>query len=52
MNILCLISYLTNMIHCFVKKKLASSFGAPQENDTNFRFAIHPQGIINQMYDI
>ena len=29
----------------FFGKKLASSWGAPQENDTEFRFAIHPQGI-------
>ena len=33
----------------FCEKKLASSLGAPQENDTKFRFAIHPQGIIKQM---
>ena len=26
------------------KKNLASSRGAPQENDAKFRFAIHPQG--------
>ena len=29
----------------FEKKKSASSWGAPQENDAEFRFAIHPQGI-------
>ena len=29
----------------FRKKKSASSWGAPQENDAKFRFAIHPQGI-------
>ena len=38
------------MIHSFLKKKLASSRGAPQENDAKFRFAIHPQGI-RQFYD-
>ena len=34
------------------KKKLASSRGAPapQENDTKFKFAIHPQGI-GQFHD-
>ena len=32
------------------KKKLASSWGAPQENDAKFRFAIHPQGI-GQFHD-
>ena len=26
-------------------KKLTSSWGAPQENEDKFRFAIHPQGI-------
>ena len=34
----------------FEKKKLASSRGAPQENDAKFRFAMHPQGI-GQFYD-
>ena len=34
----------------FLKKKLASSPGAPQENDAKFRFAIHPQGI-GQFHD-
>ena len=34
----------------FWKKKLASSRGAPQENDAKFRFAIHPQGI-QQFHD-
>ena len=29
----------------FLKKKIASSRGAPQEDDAKFRFAIHPQGI-------
>ena len=29
----------------FLKKKLASSRGAPQEYDAKFRFAIHLQGI-------
>ena len=29
----------------FCKKNLASSCGAPQENDAKFRFAINPQGI-------
>ena len=29
----------------FFEKKLASSRGAPQENNAKFRFAIHPQGI-------
>ena len=38
------------MIHYFFLKKLASSQGAPQENDAKFRFAIHPQGI-RQFYD-
>ena len=37
------------MIH-FFGKKLESSWGAPQENDTKFRFAIHPQGI-RQFHD-
>ena len=32
------------------KKKLASSWGAPQENDAKFRFAIHPQEI-GQFHD-
>ena len=34
----------------FLRKKLASSRGAPQENDAKFRFAIHPQRI-RQFYD-
>ena len=34
----------------FLKKKLASSRGAPQENDAKFKFAIHPQGI-GQFHD-
>ena len=34
----------------FLKKKLASSRGALQENDTKFGFAIHPQGI-GQFHD-
>ena len=34
----------------FFEKKLASSRGAPQENDAKFRFAIHPQGI-RQFHD-
>ena len=34
----------------FFEKKLASSQGAPQENDAKFRFAIHPQGI-RQIHD-
>ena len=34
----------------FEKKKLASSRGAPQENDAKFRFAIYPQGI-RQFYE-
>ena len=34
----------------FLKKKIASSRGAPQENDAKFRFAIHPQGI-EQFHD-
>ena len=29
----------------FLIKKLASSWGAPQENDAKFTFTIHPQGI-------
>ena len=29
----------------FFLKKIASTRGAPQEIDTKFRFAIHPQGI-------
>ena len=29
----------------FLKKKLESSWGAPQENDNKFSFAINPQGI-------
>ena len=35
----------TKIIHSLLKKKLASFWGAPQENDAKFRFAIHPQGI-------
>ena len=38
------------MIQSFCKKKLASSRGAPQENDAIFRFAINPQGI-RQFHD-
>ena len=38
------------MINSFLKKSLASSWGAPQENDAKFRFAIHPQGI-GQFHD-
>ena len=34
----------------FLKKKLASSRGAPQENDAKFKFASHPQGI-EQFHD-
>ena len=34
----------------FLKKKLESSRGAPQENDAKLRFAIHPQGI-GQFHD-
>ena len=34
----------------FLKKKIASSRGAPQEDDAKFRFAIHPQGI-GQFHD-
>ena len=37
------------MIH-FFKKKIASSPGAPQENDAKFRFTIHPQGF-RQFHD-
>ena len=37
-----------DMIHFFFK--LASSRGAPQENDAKFRFAIHPQGF-RQFHD-
>ena len=33
------------MIRSFFGKKSESSWGAPQENDAKFRFAIHPQGI-------
>ena len=29
----------------FLEKKIASTRGAPKENDTKFRSAIHPQGI-------
>ena len=50
MNILGLISLLTKMIHSFLKKKLASARGAPQENDAKFRFTIHPQEI-RQFHD-
>ena len=38
------------MIYSFLKIKLASCRGAPQENDAKFRFAIHPQGI-RQFHD-
>ena len=38
------------MIYSFLKKKLASSWGAPQENDAKFRFAIHLQEI-RQFHD-
>ena len=38
------------MIKSFLKKKLASSRLAPQENDAKFRFAMHPQGI-RQFHD-
>ena len=38
------------MICSFLKKKLASSRGAPQENDAKFRFTIYPQGI-GQFHD-
>ena len=34
----------------FLKKKLVSSRGAPQENEAKFRFAIHPQGV-GQFHD-
>ena len=34
----------------FFEKKIALSLGAPQGNDTKFRFAIHPQGI-RQFHD-
>ena len=34
----------------FFEKKLASSRGVPQDNDANFRFAIHSQGI-RQFHD-
>ena len=34
----------------FIEKKIASSRGAPKENDAKFRFAIHPQGI-RQFHD-
>ena len=34
----------------FLKKQLASSWGASQENDAKFRFAIRPQGI-RQFHD-
>ena len=38
----------------FFLKKIAFSWGAPQENDTKFRIAIHPQGIwqFNDNYQI
>ena len=35
----------------FFEKKFASSWGAPQDNDAKFKFAIHPQGIM-QFYCI
>ena len=38
------------MVNSFLKKNLASSRGAPQENDAKFRFAMHPQGI-RQFHD-
>ena len=38
------------MIHSFLKKKLALSWRAPQENDAKFRFPIHVQGI-RQFHD-
>ena len=50
MNILCLISFLRKMIHSFLINKIASCWGASQDNDTKFRFAIHPQGI-RQLHD-
>ena len=34
----------------FFEKKLVPSWEAPQEYDTKFRFAIHPQGI-RQFHD-
>ena len=34
----------------FSDKKIAPSWGAPQENDAISRFAIHPQGI-RQFHD-
>ena len=34
-----------NSLHCKNHRKLATSWGVPQENDAKFRFAIHPQGI-------
>ena len=43
-------SFLTKMINSFLKNNLASSRGAPQENEAKFRFAIHPQGI-QQFHD-
>ena len=36
--------------YSFLKKKLALSWRAPQENDAKFRFPIHPQGI-RQFHD-
>ena len=40
-----------NKDHSFLfEKKLASSWGAPQENDAKFRFAINLQGI-RQFHD-
>ena len=38
------------MIHSFLKKKLALCWGAPQEIDAKFIFAIHPLGI-RQFHD-
>ena len=41
------------MLNLFLRKDdlfLASSRGAPQENDAKLRFAIHPQGI-GQFHD-
>ena len=34
----------------FIDKKIVSSRGAPQENESKFRLAIHPQGI-RQFHD-
>ena len=40
-----MISFLTKMVHSLLKKKLASTWTAPQKMDNKFRFATHPQGI-------